>query len=46
MVAKQEEIGGGMDWDTGFRTLKQLYIEGINKKLLLYGTGIYIQYTM
>lgn len=36
---KQEEIGGGMDWDTGFRTLEQLYIEWINKKFPLHGTG-------
>ena len=28
-----------MDWDTGFRTLKQLYIEWINKKFPLHGTG-------
>ena len=44
MVAKGEEAGGGMDWEFGISRCKVLYIEWINSKVLLYSTGIYIQY--
>ena len=40
LVAKVEE--GAADWE--FANSRQLHIEGINKKVLLYSTGNYIQY--
>ena len=33
-----------MDWEFGISRCKQLYIEWINNKFLLYRTGNYIQY--
>ena len=33
-----------MDWEFGISRCKLLYIECINNKVLLYSTGIYIQY--
>ena len=33
-----------MDWEFGVSRCKLLYIEWINKKVLLYSTGKYIQY--
>ena len=36
--------GGEMDWEFGISRCKLLYIEWINKKVLLYSTGNYIQY--
>ena len=44
MVAKEEGIGGGMDWEFGVSRYKLLYIEWINNKVLLLSTGNYIQY--
>ena len=43
VVAKEEEVGGRVDWEVGFSRCKQLYIRWINK-ILLYSTGKYIQY--
>ena len=39
-------MGGRMEWEVGFGRCKLLYIEWINNKVLLYGTGNYIQYLM
>ena len=36
--------GEGMDWEFGISRCKQLYIEWIDNKVLLYSTGNYIQY--
>ena len=36
--------GGGRDWEFGISRCKQLYIERINNKVLLYNTRNYIQY--
>ena len=33
-----------MDWGFGISRCKLLYVEWINNKVLLYSTGIYIQY--
>ena len=44
MVAKEEGIGGEMEWEVGISRCKLLYIEWINNKVLLYSTGNYIQY--
>ena len=38
------EDGGGKDWEFGISRCKLLYIGCINNKVLLYGTGNYIQY--
>ena len=38
------EMGGRIDWEFGISRCKLLYIEWINNKVLLYGTGNYIQY--
>ena len=35
---------GGTDWEFGISRYKLLYIEWINNKVLLCGTGNYIQY--
>ena len=44
MVAKGAGDGGGKDWDCGVSRCKLLYIGWINNKVLLSGTGNYIQY--
>ena len=44
MVAKGEEDRERMDWEFGVSRCKPLHIEWINKKVLLYSTGNYIQY--
>ena len=44
MVAKGEENGGGVDWQFGISRCKLLNVEWINKKVLLYSTGNYIQH--
>ena len=36
--------GGGKDWEFGISRCELLYIEWINNKILLCGTGSYIQY--
>ena len=37
-------VWGGMEWETGVSRCKVLYIGWINKKVLLYSTGNYVQY--
>ena len=37
-------VGGGNDWEFGISRCKLLYRGWINSKVLLYGTGNYIQY--
>ena len=45
MVAKGKgRSGGEMDWEFGVSRCKLLQIECINNKILLCGTGNYIQY--
>ena len=41
-----EGSGGGRDWEFGISRCKILYVEWINKKVMLYITGNYIQYPM
>jgi hypothetical protein len=41
-----EGSGGGRDWEFGISRCKILYVEWINKKVMLYSTGNYIQYPM
>ena len=36
--------GGGTEWEFGISRCKLLYTEWIDKKVLLYSTGNYIQY--
>ena len=38
VIAKGEEGGSGMAWDLGISRCKLLYLEWINKKVLLYST--------
>ena len=38
VVAKGEGVGGGMEWETGVRRCKPLYMQWINNKDLLYST--------
>ena len=46
MVAKAgwRELGRGKDWEFGIRRCKLLYLGWIRSNVLLYSTGIYIQY--
>ena len=44
MVAKGKWVGRGMEWVFRISRCKLLYREWINNKVLLYGTGNYIQY--
>ena len=44
MVAKAGR--GGMGWEFGVSRCKLLYIEWINKKVLLYSTGNHIQHPL
>ena len=44
VVAKGEEVGGGIEWEAGVSRCKLLHIGWINNKVLLYSTGNYIQY--
>ena len=46
VVAKEEGVRGGMQWEVGVSRCKLLYIEWINNKVLLYSTGNYTQYPM
>ena len=41
-----EGSGGGRDWEFGISRCKILYVEWINKKVMLYSTGNYIQYSV
>ena len=42
VVAKEEGVGGGMEWEFGVSRCKLLYIEWINNKVVLYSTENYI----
>ena len=44
VVVKGERGGGGKDWEFGISRCKLLHLEWINKKVLMYSTGNYIQY--
>ena len=44
VVATGQRGGGRMDWEFGSSRYKLLPTECINKKVLLYSTGNYIQY--
>ena len=44
VFAKQRGSGGGVDYEFGISRCKLLYEAWINKKVLLYSTGIYIRY--
>ena len=44
MVPKEEESGGGKDWEFGISRCKLLYREWIDNKVLSYSTGNCIQY--
>ena len=47
MVAKEERVGGGVEWEAGVSGCKLLYTEWKNNKMLLYSTGsYYMQYPM
>ena len=46
MVAKGEELGGGMEWELGVSRCRLLYMEWINNKVLPYSTENRIQYPM
>ena len=46
MVAEGEGGGGGKDWEFGISRYKLVYIQQIHNKVLLYGTGNYIQYPL
>ena len=41
-----EGVGAGMEWEVGVSRCKLLFIEWINKNVLLYSTENYIQYPM
>ena len=43
LIAKGEGGRSGMDWEFGISRCKLLHLEWINNKVLLYGTGNYIQ---
>ena len=43
MAAKEEDGGGGKDWECGISRCKLLYTGWMNNKVLLYNTGNYIQ---
>ena len=44
MGIKREKLEGGMDWQVMASRCNLLYTEWISNKVLLYSTGIYIQY--
>lgn len=46
VIAKGEGRLERRGWEFGISTCKLLYIEWVNSKVLLYGTGNYIQYSM
>ena len=45
MVARRRRGGGGMDWEFKISRYKLLYTKWTNKKVLLYSTGNYGQYS-
>ena len=46
MIAKEEGVGEGVEWEFGVSRCKLLYMESINNKILLHNTESYIQYPM
>ena len=44
VVAKEDESGGGIEYESAFSICKLLYIECISNKILLYNTENYLQY--
>ena len=46
MIAKEEGVGEGVEWEFGVSRCKLLYMESINNKILLRNTESYIQYPM
>ena len=44
MGAEREGGGGGMDYEVGISRCKLVYIEWVDNKVLLYGTGNSTQY--
>ena len=44
VVAKEDESGGGIEYESAFSICKLLYIECISNKILLYNTENYIQH--
>ena len=42
VIAKGEEVCGGMEWEFGVSKCKLLYTEWINNKVLLYNTELYL----
>ena len=44
MVAKTESGWRELDWEFGINRCKPVYVEWINKKILLYSTGNYVQF--
>ena len=42
MIAKVEEVGGGMEWDVGVSACKLLYIDWIKQQSLAFYTENYI----
>ena len=44
VVAREEGVGGRMEWQFGFSRCKFLYREWINDKVLLYSIENYIHY--
>ena len=46
MVAKEEGVGGGMEWEDGVSRCELLYMECINNKVLLFSIGNHSQYLM
>ena len=43
MAGKGEQVGNGMDWELGVSRCKLLHLQWIENKVLLFGTGNYIQ---
>ena len=43
-LPKEKKGEGGLDWEFGISRHQLFYVEWINNKVLLYGTGKYIQY--
>ena len=42
MVAKEEGVGRGMDWECGFSRCNLLHIGWMENQVVLYSTGNYI----
>ena len=43
-LPKDKKGEGGLDWEFGISRRQLFYVEWINNKVLLYGTGKYIQH--